>query len=148
MSKSKELPPRIWAIQKPEAEFCKVIASFSDWNSHYGTPREYISLDEHESLLKEMVEELSKCPNESWECVKIQRRLESQLSAEQEKVRVLREAIAEIRDNWPHAEHCAGKTQTTGRNDWSKCDCPWGISNKALASLPADKDATNGGVGK
>ncbi len=41
----------------------------------------------------ELQAELSECPREEWECARIQRRLEAELSAEREKVRVMKEAL-------------------------------------------------------
>lgn len=39
---------------------------------------EYLSLTEHEHLLNEVY---AKCPNEEWECTKVQRKLEAQITS-------------------------------------------------------------------
>jgi len=84
MSSGKAFPPRVFGwVQNNGIPY-----GISQHNVVIGAPQEWISIQEHEYLM-------STCPNEEWECKKIERRLEREIA----KLRAALEWYAEI-ENW------------------------------------------------
>jgi hypothetical protein len=100
-------PRRMIHKDRAQAYEAPAYVPMSVYNTQFD---QYISEDEHNCLM-------SKCPNESWECTKIQHRLEAKLDT-------ARKALEEIRGRFhdPRAKKLTG-----GR--------PWHIANEALKAI-------------
>lgn len=96
----------------------------------------YISMKEHENLLNEVY---AKCPNEEWECTKVQRKLEAKITSleamleeKQKRIEVLEAAL---KDAEKIIAGSVGSTTRLCEELWASSKSQEWIKNKML-SMP------------
>jgi hypothetical protein len=102
---AEKFPPRRLLAREYRGE--RAVWAFADQpESAKETCDEYLSIIEHEDIVEsEKAKALEKCPNEAWECTKIQRRLEGELAAEKLKSKKL---LRQIQAHCGHPDAAAG----------------------------------------